>query len=100
MRYEFEVALPVDAYVDSDCDETDANWEECFELCGEDIEGATDCAKEELREAGCADSLEILSAEFQEFDSSNASHACGYFNITVEGDEAEVAKLKAYIEQE
>lgn len=82
-EFKFEVAISVAAY-------------KSFTACSEDRNGAIEVARTELMEAGMSkqtlDRL-TLTARFVEFDSGNASHAGGYFEIRLSGrtgDEANV----------
>lgn len=42
--------------------------------------------------------LQVKSTEFQEYDSNNPHHACGYWLITLEGPQDAVDRLSTYLD--
>jgi hypothetical protein len=75
MRYEFELVLPTGGDFDA-C--RNRVWTQ------EEARDNIDCL---LEDSADAEKLTLVSATFVEFDSSNPSHACGYWNAVFEGPE-------------
>lgn len=95
--FQFEVALSVARYWDGGNME---DHQEAFDACQSDSDGALEVAQEELTEAGVTkaldnmDSMKIKVVKFVEFDSSNLSHAGGYFLIEMSGSKKDVTTVK------
>lgn len=58
---------------------------DAFYAALKDKKYAADDAKETLADAGFPGHLVTLGVEFLEFDSSNISHACAHFEVTLHG---------------
>jgi hypothetical protein len=95
--YKFEIAVPVVNHLDQECIDYKDSVAQAFERCRIDTNEAIEIAQEEMTEWG-AEVIRFkgahISAEFVEFDSSNISHACGYFLVTLKGKWRVIHKLK------
>lgn len=90
--FKFEVALSVDNYLDDD----DPDVPFAFEDCQSDSDGARQQAWDEMAEYLSPDQLagvKMHSVSFVEFDSSNWTHAAGYFEVECEADPSIVEAL-------
>lgn len=80
MTAQWESALAVVGYGD-------------FEETSHAVRDAMAAAYRELREYGFR-RFKVIDADFIEFDSSNMSHACAYFDCTIEGVEQDALNAK------
>jgi len=57
-----------------------ADFDDDFDVCREAFDKAEEITKAEMKETEGIE-IEVTNIEFVEFDSSNPSHACGYFSV-------------------
>lgn len=79
----FETVLMPDSYLDDE----DPDTESAFDDCRSDLDGARISAREDMEEHLTEEQMamvRITSVVFLEFDSTNISHAGGYFEVHCE----------------
>lgn len=96
--FQFEVGLSVADYMDPDDSDPDC----AFDLATNDEEGAIKAAQDELGEWLELEEIDQLTftAEFQECDSGNWTHAGAMWLITIKGPAAIILRAQFHYENE